>query len=150
MRFRQAIIKDIKQIQVVRNSVMENTLSNPSLVTDNDVEEFITRRGKGWVCEVDDQVVGFSIVDLKDKNVWALFVHPAFEQMDIGTALHKLMLDWYFSQTEETIWLGTSPKTRAEVFYRYKGWKEIGRHGKGEIKFEMSASDWKKQITNQT
>ena len=53
------------------------------------------------------------------------------------------MLDWYFKQTKTNIWLGTSPNTRAEKFYRKAGWKEIGTHGKGEIKFEMSYENWK-------
>ena len=47
MIFREATIADIKQIQIVRNSVKENTLSNPNLVTDEDCKEFITERGKG-------------------------------------------------------------------------------------------------------
>ena len=62
--------------------------------------------------------------------------------MGIGLHLHYLMMDWYFSQTTEKVWLGTAPNTRAEKFYRQRGWKEVGMHGKGEIKFEMSHSDW--------
>ena len=139
---REAKITDIKQMQIVRNSVKENTLSNPNLVTDNDCEEFITLRGKGWVCEVENTIVGFSIVDLKNKNIWALFLHPDFEKQGIGKKLHDVMLNWYFTQTKEPIWLGTSPKTRAELFYKRAGWKEIGIHGKGEIKFEMTFEDW--------
>jgi len=73
MRIREAKIADIKQIQIIRNSVKENTLSNPDLVTDKDGEEFITVRGKGWVCEFEEQIVGFAIVDLKENNIWALF-----------------------------------------------------------------------------
>ncbi|WP_245365372.1 hypothetical protein [Chryseobacterium scophthalmum] len=46
MIIREARVEDIPQIQVVRNSVKENTLSNPDLVTDKDCEEFITERGK--------------------------------------------------------------------------------------------------------
>ena len=142
MLIREAKITDIKQIQIVRNSVKENTLSNPNLVTDNDCEEFITLRGKGWVCEIENTIVGFSIVDLKNKNIWALFLHPDFEKQGIGKKLHDIMLNWYFTQTKEPIWLGTSPKTRAELFYKRAGWKEIGIHGKGEIKFEMTFEEW--------
>ncbi len=144
MIFREANRNDIAQIQIVRNSVKENMLSDPALVSDKDCEEFITQRGKGWVCEVDKRIVGFSIIDLKENNIWALFLHPDFEKRGIGRKLHDLMLDWYFSQTQTTVWLGTAPKTRAEEFYRRAGWKEIGTHGKGEIKFEMSYKDWKK------
>ena len=126
MIIRPAEIADIKQIQIVRNSVIENTLSNPNLVTDKDCEEFLTIRGKGWVCEIDNEIVGFSIVDLKDHNIWALFLKPEFEKKGIGRKLHDIMLNWYFEQTKTNVWLGTSPNTRAEVFYRKAGWKEIG------------------------
>lgn len=144
MQFREAVIADIKQIQIVRHSVKENVLSNPSLVTDNDVEDYITRRGKGWVCEVNNTIVGFSITDLQDHNIWALFINPDYEKKGIGRKLHQLMLDWYFSKTSETVWLSTAPLSRAECFYRQAGWKEIGVYGKGEIKFEMTADEWGK------
>lgn len=142
MIFREAKTPDIEQIQIVRNSVRENILSNPDLVTDRDCEEFLTLRGKGWVCEVENQIVGFSIVDLKDNNIWALFLIPEFEKKGIGQKLHNLMLDWYFEQTQDTVWLGTTPKTRAENFYRRSGWTDVGMHGKKEIKFEMTYKTW--------
>lgn len=142
MIFREATITDIPQIQKVRLAVKENVLSNPDLVTDADCVEFLTQRGKGWVCEIDHQIVGFAIIDMKDHNVWALFLDPDFEKKGIGKQLHDRMMDWYFQQTTTSVWLGTSPKTRAENFYRIAGWKEIGTHGKGEIKFEMTYENW--------
>lgn len=143
MIYREAEIKDIHQMHVVRNSVKENVLSNPDLITTRDYEDYLTNRGKGFVCEINNEIVGFSIVDLVDKNVWALFINPAYEGKGIGKELHDLILTWYFTQTTETIWLGTEPKSRAEVFYRKNGWKEKGMHGKNEIKFEMNFEDWK-------
>ncbi|MHA8066379.1 GNAT family N-acetyltransferase [Aquirufa sp. ROCK2-A2] len=144
--FREATKFDIPQIQIVRNSVKENTLSDPNLVSDQDCEEFLTIRGKGWVCEIDDQIIGFAIVDLIENNIWALFVDPNFEQKRVGRKLHQLMLEWYFSQTQQNIWLGTELNTRAEIFYRKAGWAEIGLHGSKEIKFEMSYQSWKKVL----
>ena len=144
MIFREATVNDIPQIQLVRNAVKENTLSDPSLVTDDDCESFLTKRGRGWVCETQNKIVGFSIADLQDHNVWALFVHPAYEKKGIGKMLHDIMLNWYFSITTTTLWLGTSPHTRAEQFYRKAGWIENGVHGKNEIKFEMTAKLWEK------
>ncbi|WP_431609462.1 GNAT family N-acetyltransferase [Chryseobacterium sp. 'Rf worker isolate 10'] len=140
---REARQEDIAQIQIVRNSVKENTLSDPGLVTDKDCEEFLFQRGKGWICEIEDQIVGFSIADLKENNIWALFVHSDFENHGIGRKLHDIMLDWYFEQNKDSVWLSTSPGTRAEIFYRKSGWKEVGTHGKGEIKFEMTSENWK-------
>nr|WP_315423673.1 GNAT family N-acetyltransferase [uncultured Pedobacter sp.] len=142
MIFREAKTTDIPAIQIVRHTVKENILSDPALVTDQDCEEFITQRGKGWVCEVDGEVVGFSIVDLKEHNIWALFLRPEFEGKGIGKELHRLMMDWYFDQTQEMVWLGTSPNTSAEEFYTRQGWKKVGVVNKGEVKFEMSYEDW--------
>ena len=142
MIIREAQIDDIPQIQIVRNSVTENTLSDPNLVTNVDCERFLTKRGKGWVCEINDTVVGFAIVDVQDHNIWALFIMPEFENQGIGKKLHTVMLDWYFQQTKVPVWLGTTPHTRAERFYQLSGWKPIGTHGNDEVKFEMTYEDW--------
>lgn len=142
MIIREATVNDIPQIQLVRNSVKENMLSNPALVSDEDCRVFLTERGKGWVCEIDGRIVGFSIADLKENNIWALFVHPDAEKQGIGRKLHDVMLHWYFSNTTATVWLGTAPGTRAASFYRKAGWQETGTHGKGEIKFEMQYAHW--------
>jgi GNAT superfamily N-acetyltransferase len=146
MEFREAILADIPQIQIVRNSVTENTLSDPALVSDIDCALYMTTRGKAWVCEIDNQIVGFAYIDLIANNVWALFVQPGFDRQGIGKTLHQLMLDWYFEMTEKTIWLSTSPGTRAETFYRLKGWKEAGQYGKGETRFEMDRDTWQNKL----
>lgn len=145
MILREATVEDILQIQTVRNTVKENTLSNPALVTDNDCVDFLTIRGKGWVYEIDEIIVGFAIVDLQDNNIWALFIHPDFEKQGIGKQLHNTMLNWYFTQTKTTVWLGTSPNTRAAEFYKLLGWQQVGMHGSKEIKFEMTHQQWQQQ-----
>jgi GNAT superfamily N-acetyltransferase len=142
MIFREAAISDIPQIQIVRNAVQENRLSNPALVTDKDCEEFMCVRGKGWVCQIENTIVGFAIADLKENNIWALFVSPEHEGKKIGKQLQTLMLNWYFNQTQEKVWLGTAPHTRAEKFYTQSGWKNAGNVNKGEVKFIMTAEDW--------
>ncbi len=146
MIFRDARTADIQQMQVVRNSVTENNLSDPALVPDADVEDYITRRGKGWVAEINSTIIGFSIVSVMDKNVWALFIQPGYDKQGIGLRLHNEMMNWYFSQTNDNIWLCTAPGTRAEQFYRKAGWRETGSHGKGEIKFEITAEQWKNRF----
>ena len=146
MIYREANITDIRQIQIVRNSVSENMLSDPALVSDKDCEEYMTVRGKAWVSEINKNIVGFAYVDMQENNVWALFVHPAHAEKGIGKTLHKIMMDWYFEHTSKTIWLGTAPNTRAALFYEKQGWKKAGMHGK-ETKFEMDFETWRnKQI----
>lgn len=146
---REATPNDIPTLARLRLSVRENVLSRPDLITQHDYSEFLFNRGKGWVCEVDGEIAGFSIVDLVDKNVWALFVDPDFEKRGIGRQLHDEMLDWYFSQTNDTLWLGTAPGTRAEEFYRKAGWENAGMHGK-ETKFEMPLEKWRNLQINFT
>lgn len=142
MQFREATRADIPQIQFVRNAVKENQLSNPALVPDKDVEDYITNRGQGWICEINNTIVGFAIVSLADNNVWALFIQPGYDKQGIGRKLHDDMMCWYYKQTNKTIWLSTSPGTRAQNFYRKAGWEETGIIKSGEIKFEMTLQRW--------
>jgi hypothetical protein len=58
MIIRVATSADIPQIQVVRNSVKENMLSNPALVPDEDVEDYIHNRGKGWYVKLTIRSLG--------------------------------------------------------------------------------------------
>jgi GNAT superfamily N-acetyltransferase len=141
MTIREATLLDIPQMQMVRNAVLENVLSDPGIVKDSDYEKFILSRGKGWVCESEQRLLGFAIADLTGNNIRALFVRPEYEKRGIGRKLHETMLDWYFSQTREKVWLGTAPNTRAAEFYRRAGWFEKGLNGK-EIRFEMEWKDW--------
>ncbi|HEU0111781.1 MAG TPA: GNAT family N-acetyltransferase [Flavisolibacter sp.] len=142
MHFREAIPADIPQLQVVRHLVKENILSDPALVTDEDCNNYLTNRGKGWVCEVENKIVGFAIADLSDHSVWALFIHPEFQNKGIGKTLHQMMMNWYFSQTRKTVWLSTAAGTRAEKFYLLQGWRQTGILKNGELKFEMEFADW--------
>jgi|SRR5687768_3763546 len=134
---REAVISDIPAMHFVRTSVKENVLSDPSVVRESDYVEYISSRGKGWVSESGGNIVGFCIVDLREKNVWALFVQPEFEGRGAGKQLHDQMLHWVFLHSNEALQLSTTAETRAELFYRLNGWQEIGRKENGEIIFQM-------------
>src|SRR5690349_19917329 len=127
MIFREATIQDIPQMHAIRIAVKENMLPDPAMIAEEDYVNFLTVRGKGWICKIENVIIGFAIVDLKEKNIWALFVHPDHERKGVGKKLQQMMLDWYFNNNDETVWLGTSPGTRAENFYRNSGWTEVGR-----------------------
>ena len=148
MNFREATVNDIDNYMVVRMAVKENVLNNPALVPKEDNVAYLTKYGKGWVCEIENRIIGFSVVGLTQRNVWALFVLPEFEGKGIGRKLHDIMIDWYFSQTSDTIWLGTEQNTKAENFYKNRGWTVVGMHGADETKFEMKFDDWQRKTTN--
>lgn len=140
--YRQAVLADIPELMELRLNVSENKLSNPALVTPADCEKFLTLSGRGWVAVEEGRILGFAIVDTQTSNVWALFIRNGFEGRGMGKVLQQIMLDWYFSFSGQTIWLSTSPGTRAEIFYERTGWTRTGMTSGGEIRFEMSAADW--------
>ena len=141
MNYREAGIRDIPGMQEIRNAVKENKLSDPSVIKDDDYKIYFGENGNSWVCEIDNSIVGFSIIDVTNSNIWALFVHPDLESKGIGLSLHDIMVNWYFDRYENDLWLSTSPGTRAESFYKKAGWIETGVYKK-ETKFELSKKDW--------
>jgi ribosomal protein S18 acetylase RimI-like enzyme len=106
------------------------------------------RVGRGWVAEVDGDVVGFAIVDLRDASVWALFVDPDFERQGIGRQLHDTMVGDVCASGGTQLSLSTDPDTRAEKFYRSAGWQESGRNSIGEVLFRLDKHRWLGQGTH--
>ncbi len=86
--------------------------------------------------EIDGQIVGFAIVNIRSNNIWALFLDPAHERKGYGRQLHDKMLEWSWSQGITQLWLSTEPGTRAQRFYEKAGWKNVGKTEKGEVRFE--------------
>ncbi|GAB3164845.1 GNAT family N-acetyltransferase [Telluribacter humicola] len=142
MHFREALPSDFPAMMVVRLTVKENQLSDLSLVTEDHYLSILRNGGKGWVCEADGQLVGFSIVDLQQHNIWALFISPDYEKRGIGRKLHDLMLDWSFEQPVDRLWLGTEVGSRADVFYNRAGWTRAGIQPNGEVRYEMTKIQW--------
>lgn len=74
----------------------ENILSDPRKVTTGMYRAYLSVSGKGWICEIDGEAVGFSIASLRDASIWALFVKPGYEGRGIGTRFLKLAAGWPF------------------------------------------------------
>ena len=139
MTFRPAGVSDIPEMMRIRMGVRENRLTDPAKVQPHHYREML-RDGAGWVCEIDDAVVGFAIADARQGSVWALFVDPAHERRGIGRRLHDATVDWLFAAGHTRIWLTTDPHTRAERFYVAGGWMQTGVTVAGEIRFELTRS----------
>ena len=128
---------DVAAIQRVRHSVRENRLVS-RVISDDEVIEHLEALGRGWVVEDRAEIVGFAIGRVRDGNIWALFVDPAYERRGYGRRLHDAMVAWMFAQGVESLWLTTEPGTRAEGFYRDAGWTDAGLvPGGRERRFEM-------------
>ena len=136
MMIRTATANDVATMHAIRTRVRENRLSDPSVITEQDYHDFMARNTMGWVCEHDGVMMGFAMVDVEARNVWALFVAPEHEFMGVGRALHETMLGCYW-QRQDVLRLSTAPNTRAEAFYRKAGYDAVGLSSSGEVLFEM-------------
>ena len=122
LTFRQATAADITDIMRIRMAVLENRLSDPSKVTREMCEDYLGRLGRGWVCEVEGEVIGFSYAAKEDASIWALFILPEYEGIGVGKGLLQRAVDWLFSLGNEEIRLSTNANTRADRFYTAQGW----------------------------
>ncbi|WP_427148018.1 GNAT family N-acetyltransferase [Rhizobium leguminosarum] len=135
---RKAVVDDIAGLKLVRSSVVENILGDPSKVTDADYEWFVTNPGVA-IWEEKGVIVGFSAADPRQGNIWALFVAPGFEGKGIGSRLLAEACSCLLSAGVERAWLTTDARTRAEQFYRAAGWEHVGEKD-NELLFERSLS----------
>lgn len=138
MPIRLATPDDIAEMHAVRMAVRENILIDPTRVRAEHYHAMLTKNGRGWVYEESGNIVGFAIGDHSRRNIWALFVLPAYEGRGLGRALHDTMITWLFEQSDEPLWLTTEPGSRAQRLYRAAGWRETGTTPDGEIRFELS------------
>jgi GNAT superfamily N-acetyltransferase len=139
-RLRVATPADIPALHRVRMAVRENALSDPTRITPDDYREHLEVLGRGWLVESDAGLLGFAVARHSDGNIWALFVHPDHEGLGMGAALHEEMLRWLTAEGIARPWLTTTPGTRAERFYRLRGWRDWLPHPDGEIRLVRELS----------
>jgi len=67
----------------VRLSVHENRLVF-SVISESDYREHLEKLGRGWVVEIEREIIGFAIANATNGSVWALFIHPDHERRGYG------------------------------------------------------------------
>jgi GNAT superfamily N-acetyltransferase len=140
MNFREAEIEDIPALSDVRQSVKENILSDIRKVTREMYVAYLSESGKGWLCEIEGEVVGFSVASVEDASIWALFVKPSYEGRGIGKRLLRLATDWLFEMSATSIALSTDAHTRADRFYEEQGWQRGELKPDGEVCYRLYKS----------
>jgi len=133
--FREAKVEDIPALSEIRLSVMENVLSDPRKVTPKMYADYLTVSGKGWLCELNGEVVGFSVASLADASIWALFVRPGYEGRGVGGRLLSLATNWLFGMGAASVTLRTEAGTRADRFYERRGWRRGAIEVGGEVRY---------------
>ena len=139
---RKATPADLPRIHAIRMGVRENILSDPSLVTAEEVDWYC-EHAIFLVCESSGneesgEIAGFACANHQTGLVWALFVDPEQEGRGHGRALLAETLAQLKAAGHAQAWLTTGAGTRAERFYRRDGWREMGRSLDGQIVFIRS------------
>jgi GNAT superfamily N-acetyltransferase len=121
----------------VRMAVRENRLISTA-ISEADYVAAIEATGRGWVIELNGNVVAFGVANSDNGSIWALFVQPGYEGQGYGRRLHDTMMEWLWQQGHEKLWLNTESGTRAQRFYESAGWKRIGNTDSGEVRYEIA------------
>ena len=107
---RQAMRSDLPGLFRVRRAVSENHLSSLTL-PDDQVIEALETSGRGWVVELDGEIVAFAIGDALTGSIGALFVDPPHRGRGYGRRLHDTVVEWLWSQGHDRVWLNAEPET---------------------------------------
>ncbi|MGX5734586.1 GNAT family N-acetyltransferase [Bosea thiooxidans] len=131
---RPARAEDQPRVTAIRMGVRENQLSDPSKVTQAEVDWY-REQAIFLVAESDGEIVGFTCANHQTALIWALFVDPAHEGRGHGRALLDAALAKLRAAGHTQAWLTTGGGTRAERFYHRHGWRDMGRSRDGSIIF---------------
>ena len=130
---REMTVADLPEVFEVRVSTRENSITLQEMeaehgITPAGVAEAMQDFAKGWVCEVDGKIVGFSMGDADTGEMTVLAVLPEYEKRGIGKKLLTKAQEWLFGLGHEQLCLATThnPNLRAYGFYLSQGWRATG------------------------
>jgi GNAT superfamily N-acetyltransferase len=120
--------RDLPSIVRVRTSVRENNLSVEAMaelgITPQSVwSELQSGELGGFLAEDQGDIAAFSMARHSDGSIFALFTQPEYEGRGYGSALLAEALMWLRSRGHREAWLSTGRGTKAEAFYRKRGWR---------------------------
>ena len=144
--FRQAAPEDAETLFDIRTSVRQNHQSREELyalgVTPGIVAASLAGAHSGWIAEIEGVPAAFTLIDRDKGLVFALFVRPEREGMGLGSTLLDIAERALF-ETHESIWLetGADRETRANGFYRSRGWVLTKHLGNGNVQYEKTRPD---------
>ena len=136
MKVRLAHPSDIAALHRLRQSVLENRLSDPRQITKASYLPYVEALS-AWVAEVDKAIVGFGAVDASEATIRAQFVDPGSEGHGVGQAVLDRMVSWAREKQLVQLSLGTEKGTRAEAFYKRSGWIEASTIESSETRLEF-------------
>jgi len=136
LRLRLATRADLPRIHEVRHGTAENRLTDPALVTDAEVAWYMDE-AIFLVSEDEAGVQGFICVNHQTGYVWALFVIDEAQGRGHGTKLLDAAMARLREGGHRQAFLTTGSGTKAEGFYRSKGWQPMGKNMRGAVVFRL-------------
>jgi ribosomal protein S18 acetylase RimI-like enzyme len=138
MQIRIAKPEDVPELFEVRTSVRENLLTMEEMATLGITHASLTAMiesgtARAWCVESDDKIVGFSMAEQNEREIFALFILPEYEGRGFGSALLENAVNWLLQASQESIRLNVEPGTHAFSFYKKRGWREIGSAPKEDV-----------------
>jgi GNAT superfamily N-acetyltransferase len=133
---RPATRADLPRIHEVRHGTAENRLTDTARVTDAEVAWYLDF-AIFLVSEDESVVQGFTCVNHQTGYVWALFVIDEAQGRGHGTRLLDAAMARLREAGHRQAFLSTGSGTKAEAFYRSKGWQPMGMSMKGEVVFRL-------------
>ena len=133
LSFREMSTDDLPAAFRVRLSTIENAITMEELeedygITPESLALAMQSKVRGWLCEEDGEVIGFSMGDRSNGEVQVVAVLPAHEGRGIGKTLLAHVRDWLLTEGYDEIWLlaNPDPHIRAAGFYKKLGWRATG------------------------
>lgn len=140
---RPGIACDVPEIFRIRTEVCDNALNQEQLtakgITPEAIVTLITESECCWVACVENQCVGFAIIDLEQGAIFALFIDPKYQGGGIGSALLTIAEQRLFRH-HSTLWLETDSQSPADGFYRKQGWSPVQALCDNDMRYEKSRS----------
>ena len=101
MKYREITLNDTPAIFELRIATNENNFTYEELeargITHVLLQEKLLRSCKGWLCEINNEIIGFAIADKKAANIWALAVLPVYNKKLVAANLQNLAEHWLLS-----------------------------------------------------
>lgn len=141
MHTREMTESDIEEVLVIRSLAMTDSANT---ITETMILKAMRGACKGFVAIVDDSVVGFSLANRRNKELWGIFVLPNYQRRGIGRALLLAATGWlfncrrgFFFRPIQNIHLTCTPDSPAQHFYSAMGWR-MGRIKSGVRHMHLS------------
>lgn len=143
IHIRVATLDDVATLFAIRTSVVQNHLSREQMadlgITPEVLADSIQEADCVWIAQVEGQPVAFSMVDLVEGEVFAMFVLPTHENLGIGRQLMAIAEAALF-ELHNTLFLITNGRDeiRANGFYQRLGWSVVATVEGDDVRYEKS------------